>query len=207
VDLGTVSGFAVVFVVIGGLETIDRTSFALIGLAARHRPVPTWTGSAVAFAATTALAVAIGAALSTALGPGGVGLLRIAGGIFLIGYAAWTYFRGGLEEPVTPPPELPSAVAAAFVTIFLLELGDTTMIFEVVFVANFGWVVVLTAGILALWTVAAWDVMVGKWLGARLSPETLRKLVALLLTAVGAATIAYGLFPAFFPALLATVGF
>ena len=92
---------------------------------------------------------------------------------------------------------MPSAFVAAFLTIFLLELGDTTMIFEIVFVTDYGWLIVLSAGALALVSVAAWDVSVGRYLGQRLQPERLRLIVTVAMLVVGAVTILYGAFPGF----------
>lgn len=195
-----VYGLLVVVLVIGGLELIDRTSFALIALASRSHAFGTWAGGALAFVATTVVSVALGAGLSSLFGPERIGWLRVAGGAFLVGYALWVYFR---HEPEVErkAPAYHTALAAAFVTIFLLELGDTTMIFEIVFVANFGWLVVLVAGAAALVSVAAWDVWLGRRLGTRLAPEKLERVVVVVLTAVGLFTIAFGLFPQWFPSL------
>ncbi len=196
---GFVDGFAVVFGVIGGLELVDRTSFALIALASRnHRALPTWFGGAVAFGSTTVLAVLIGVAFEAGLGPGRIELLRVGGGSFLVAYAAWVYAHPeeGASAPAATAPG--TAFAATFLTIFLLELGDTTMVFEVVFVTSLGWMVVLIAGALALVSVAAWDVWLGRRLGAWLEPESLRKMVVVVLVLVGVLTIAYGLSPSTF---------
>jgi putative Ca2+/H+ antiporter (TMEM165/GDT1 family) len=201
VDSGVLAGFAVVFVVVGGLELVDRTSFALIALSTRNRPIPTWAGAAVAFVLATALAVLLGSALEAGLGPERISLIRIGGGTFLIGYAAWlALHREKAGETVVSRAGRPAFVAA-FLTIFLLELGDTTMIFEVVFVANFGAWLVFSAGALALVIVAAWDVTLGRGLSARLRPESLDRVVVVVLVVVGALTIAYGLRPAAFAGL------
>lgn len=189
--------FAIVFAVIGGLELVDRTSFALIAIASRARALPTWAGGALAFVLSTGIAVGAGTALSTVLGPQHIAWLRIGGGVFLIGYALWLYFRGTEEQIGSEESALPSAFVAAFLTIFLLELGDTTMIFEIVFVTDYGWLIVLSAGALALVSVAAWDVNVGRYLGQRLQPERLRLIVTVAMLAVGAVTILYGAFPGF----------
>ena len=196
-----VEGALVVLAVVGGLELVDRTSFALIGLSARLRPLGAWLGGASAFVATTVLAVVVGSALEGLLGPGRLQLLRLAGGLFLIGYAGWVLF-GPEESATTDRADLRGAFAAAFATIFLLELGDTTMIFEIVFVPTFGWVAVLVGGAVGLVTVAAWDVWLGRRLGVRLSPGTVRKLTAGILFVVGALTAAYGLAPSAFPTLV-----
>lgn len=198
--VGTWQGAVTVLAVIGGLELIDRTSFALIGLSARARALGAWLGGSCAFVVTTALAVVVGAALEGFLGPGRIGLLRVAGGLFLIGYAAWTLL-GPQDETPASLPSFSGAFAAAFATILLLELGDTTMVFEVVFVPTFGWAAVLAGGAAGLVTVAAWDVWLGGRLGVHLAPETTRKVVAGVLFVVGALTVAYALAPSAFPAL------
>ena len=200
-DLGLLTGFVLVFAVVGFFELFDRTSFALIALATRSRPLATWAGGASAFVATTVLAVTIGAALEGVLGPTRIGLLRAAGGVFLLGYAGWLYFHRSTEARVAEGRRMPSPFAAAFLTIFLLELGDTTMIFEIVFVTDWGWLTVLLGGALALVAVAAWDVLLGSKLGARVDEDLLDRIVVVVLVAVGAFTIAYGLAPGAFPTL------
>jgi Ca2+/H+ antiporter, TMEM165/GDT1 family len=201
VDLSWTGGFLVVFAVVGVFEIFDRTSFALIVLSARARPLPTWLGGSAAFVASTVIAVTVGAALAAALGPSRVGWLRAAGGTFLIAYALWVYFHPEEEAEVEAETLARPAFLAAFLTIFLLELGDTTQIFEIVFVTDWGWLVVLAAGSLALVTVAAWDVFLGNRLGTRVEPELMRRVVVVVLLIVGAVTIAYGLAPGSFRAL------
>jgi Ca2+/H+ antiporter, TMEM165/GDT1 family len=201
VDLGWLGGFVVVFVVIAVLEVFDRTSFALIALAARSHPFQTWVGGASAFVLTSAVSVTVGSALSDVLGPSRIGLLRVAGGLFLIGYAVWLYYHPEADDPNRIPRTPRTALVTAFVTIFLLELGDTTMIFQIVFVADFGWLVVFAAGALALAMVAGWDSFLGSRLGARLEPRLLHRVVVTVLVIVGAVTIAYGLVPSAFPTL------
>ncbi len=197
---GTLVGALVVLAIIGGLELIDRTSFALIALSARVRALGAWVGGAAAFVTTTVLAVAVGTTLTGLLGPGRLDLLRVAGGLFLLGYATWTLF-GAHDDDAPVSPGLRGAVLAAFTTIFLLELGDTTMIFEIVLVPTFGWLAVLVGGACGLTAVAAWDVWLGGRLGLRLRPATVRKVVATILYVVGVFTIVYGLAPAAFAPL------
>lgn len=199
VDLGALGGFAIVFAVIGVLEVFDRTSFALIALAARSHPLRTWIGGALAFVTTSVIAVTVGAALTEVLGPGRIDLLRIAGGIVLIGYASWLYFHPDSEDPNRLGRTARTALVTAFATVFLLELADTTMIFEIVFVSDFGWETVLIAGALALVTVAAWDAFLGSRLGTRVEPRLLHRIVVVVLLVVGVATILYGLMPSGFP--------
>ena len=199
-DLGLIGAFLVVFAVVGGFELFDRTSFALIALSTRNPPLPSWAGAALAFVASTAIAVTLGDVLASALGPGRIGLVRVVGGAFLIAYAGWLYVHP-VAETGPPHPTTSSAFLAVFLTIFLLELGDTTMIFELVFVADWGWLLVFAAGALALVLVAAWDVFLGSRLGTRVDSHTLERVVVVVLVIVGSLTIAYGLAPAAFPTL------
>ena len=194
-----VSSFVIVFAVIGLTELIDRTNFALIGLAAKYRPVSVWAGAAEAFWTTTLLAVGIGAALLAVLG-GQIIYLRLGGGIFLLAYAAYLFF---VPESARRSPVGRSPFMTAFLLILLLELGDTTMVFTISFVLSMpsAIVVALAAG-LALTCVAGSAAIVGRRLGARLEPEVLERVVIVVLTIVGIVTILYALEPGWFPSLL-----
>jgi putative Ca2+/H+ antiporter (TMEM165/GDT1 family) len=202
-DLG---GFLIVFAVVGGFELFDRTSFSIIALAARGHAFPTWGGGATAFLASSAVAVSVGAALVELLGPSRIGLIRAAAGTFLIGYALYLWYRGP-EDPATQTTTRRTAYLTALTTVFLLELGDTTMIVEVLFVTTWGWLVVFAAGAAALIAVAAWASWLGNRLGTRVEPMLLHRIVVAILLVVGALTILYGLAPGAFASLsLATLG-
>ncbi|HXQ49242.1 MAG TPA: TMEM165/GDT1 family protein [Thermoplasmata archaeon] len=191
-----VADFVLVFAVLGGLELLDRTNFALIGLAAKQDPRSTWAGAASAFAITTVLAVAIGAALLVALG-GHVVYLRLGGGILLLGYAGYLLV---VPESDRRPPEGRSAFATAFLLIFLLELGDTTMVFTILFVSTTQQpLVVGVAAALALMLVAASASWIGSHLGARVEPKLLERVVVGILLVAGVVTILYALAPGWFP--------
>ncbi len=195
-----VANFLVVFGVILFFEFFDRTNFALIALAAKQPPRPTWIGAAVAFVVVSGIAVTIGAALTDVLGPQHIAYLRIGGGLFLVGYALFVYFENDEEIRLASVPR--SALLTAFLLIFLLELGDTTMIFEIVFVGTTGNpLLVFVAGSLALVSVAATGSLLGARLGARVDPQRLKRIVVVVLLIVGVLTILYGVAPQVFPVL------
>jgi putative Ca2+/H+ antiporter (TMEM165/GDT1 family) len=198
--VGLVVEFALVFAVIGGTELIDRTNFALIGLASKQPPLATWAGAASAFALTSALAVLVGAALLAAL-HGQIAYLRLGGGAVLLGYAGYLAI---VPEADRRPPSGRSGFATAFLWVGLLELGDTTMILIIVFVSAMPSApIVFVAAALALALVAASAALIGSRLGARVEPRVLDRLVTVILAVVGAVTILYALEPAWFPALTA----
>jgi putative Ca2+/H+ antiporter (TMEM165/GDT1 family) len=187
-----VTSFLIVFAVIGGTELIDRTSFAVMGLAAKNRASAVWAGAASAFVLTTAIAVIVGTALLEALG-GHVVYLRVGGGLFLLAYAGYLLV---VPESERRPPTGRSALTTAFLLILLLELGDTTMIFTIVFVSTMpsALVVGLAAGS-ALVLVAGTSTLIGARLGARVEPVALERFVIVVLTVVGVVTIVYALDP------------
>ena len=191
--------YAVVFAVIAGTELLDRTNFALIGLAAKYSPWRVWAGASCAFAITTALSVAIGAALLAAL-HGNTIYLRLGGGAVLLGYAGYLALKKGREED---RPAHRSTFWTAFLLILLLELGDTTMILTVVFVGALPdpYLVGLAAGF-ALLAVAASASVLGSRLGARVEPASLERLVVVLLAVIGVLTIITALAPGLLPNVL-----
>ncbi|MHB8352190.1 MAG: TMEM165/GDT1 family protein, partial [Thermoplasmata archaeon] len=185
-----------VFLVVGGVELVDRTHFALIGFSARNPPLASWVGAAGAFLLTSGLAVLVGAILVDTL-HGEFLYLRLGGAAFLIGYAIYLIL---VPESQRTPPAARSATAGAFLLIFLLELGDTTMILMILFVTEIGNpILVYAAGAAALCTVAAIGCTIGSQLGARIEPKLLDRIVPLLLIAVAVATIIFALNPGWVP--------
>jgi putative Ca2+/H+ antiporter (TMEM165/GDT1 family) len=192
------SVFVLVFAVIAGTELLDRTNFALIGFSSRQSARSAWLGAAGAYLVTTILAVLVGTAILAAL-HGQIVYLRLGGGVFLLGYAAYLAL---VPESQRRPPSGRSALTAAFLLILLLELGDTTMILTIVLVGTFGDpLIVGVAAALALFTVAAVACLIGSRLGARIEPQHLDRIVIIILTIVGIVTILYALFPGSFPSL------
>lgn len=185
--------FAVVYGVIGGLELVDRTSFAVLGLAAKNHPRTVWAGAASAFLVTSALAVSIGAALVTLL-HGSLQYLRVGGGIFLLGYAGYLFV---VPEHERVPPKGRTVFASAFLLILLLELADTTMIYTILAVTWFpaDILVVFAGAALALASVAAVASTVGHHMKGRIDPAQLDRVVAVLLIVIAIVTIVFALDP------------
>ncbi|HEV2231324.1 MAG TPA: TMEM165/GDT1 family protein [Thermoplasmata archaeon] len=194
-----IATFGFVFGVIFLLELVDRTNFAVIGLAARQATWPTWAGAAVAFLATSGIAVAIGTLFLTVL-KGDLVFLKLGGGAFILGYAGYLSL---VPPEARAPPSGRSAFASAFLLIFLLELGDSTMILIVLFAGTTGApLLVFAAGASALLAVASIGSNLGRRLGARVEPKVLDRLVIGILVVVGLITIVAALEPGWIPSLL-----
>jgi Ca2+/H+ antiporter, TMEM165/GDT1 family len=182
-----------VFAVVGGLELLDRTNFALLGLAARRPGLATWAGAATAFLATSAIAVALGTLVLAALAPD-LRYVEAAGGLLILAFA-FHLARAPAEAPADASRR--GAFASAFLLIFLLELGDTTMILLVLFTGSLGDPVgVYLFGSAALLGVAALACWAGARLGARVSPRVLQRAVVTILVIVGSVTVLVAAFPA-----------
>lgn len=190
--------FAFVFAFIGGLELLDRTCFALIAYSSKHPPFQTWAGASAAFVVTSAISVGVGGSLEAVFHQELV-WVRVGGGVVLLGYAAYLLL---VPEQDRQPPTGRSTFAATFILIFLLELGDTTMIFTILFTVEFGaLLVVFGAAALALACVSAFAAILGSRLGSRVEPHLLERLVVGILVIAGVLTILYALVPGLFGGL------
>jgi putative Ca2+/H+ antiporter (TMEM165/GDT1 family) len=190
-----VVAFFTVLTLVGGFEIVDRSNLSLIAFSSRHNALRSWIGAAAAFVSVSAIAVTAGAVLLHSLGPGHIGEIRAAGGLVLIGYAIYLLFHIDRVEGSEPPRSAATPILGAFLLIFFLELGDTTMILEVILVANFGIVIVFAGGAIALALVAALGCFVGSRIGPRISKRRMDRLVVAILMAVGVLTVLYGLAP------------
>jgi putative Ca2+/H+ antiporter (TMEM165/GDT1 family) len=198
VALSPVGEFFFVFAVVAGIELLDRSNFALIAYASDHPAWPTWIGGVTALAAATLLALGIGSLL-IALLQGELVYLRLAGGVVLLGYAAFVAFS---PEREPKPQEGRATAAGAFAMIFLLEFFDTSMIFIIILVATIGNpLLVGSAAVLAFVAVASTAVLIGARLGPRVEPRYLNRIVVVVLSVVGVLTILSALVPALFPEL------
>ncbi len=193
---GAAVDLLVVFLVVGGVELVDRTHFALIGYAARNPPLASWFGAAAAFLTTSALAVVVGAVLVDAL-RGDFLYLRLGGAAFLVGYALYLL---AIPESERTAPATRGVAAGAFLLIFLLELGDTTMILLILFETEYANpLLVFVGGAAALSTVAAIGCTIGSQLGVRIEPKLLDRIVPFVLLGVAAVTILFALRPGWIP--------
>lgn len=170
----------------------DKSQLLVLAFATRHAALPVIAGIVVAAAAVQGLSVAVGAALGAALPDT---LIGVVAGVAFLAVAAWT-LRGDDDEAEEADAAqatrrrsglaLAAVVAATFV---VGELGDKTMLATFALAARQDplatWVGA-TAGMVAANLVA---VVVGRQLGARISPRGVRIGSAVLFAAAGVLVI------------------
>ena len=174
----------------------DKSQLLVLAFATRHAALPVVAGIVVAAAVVQGLSVAVGAAIGAVLPETAIGVVA---GIAFLAVAAWT-LRGDDDEAeeghAAGARRRRSGVALAAVvasTFVVGELGDKTMLATFALAARQDplatWVGA-TGGMVAANLVA---VVVGRQLGARISPRTIRMGSAALFAVAGIVVIATAL--------------
>ena len=172
------------FVVIFPAELPDKSLFASLVLGTRFRPLPVFCGVAAAFAVHVLIAVSVGSAF--ALLPERLVLFVVAA-LFAGGSALLLLGKeddaDGAEATRTIADRRPVRVAlASFGVVFLGEWGDITQITTANLAARYGDPVGVGLGaLLALWSVAALALTVGRGLVARVPTRLVRRLTGVVL--------------------------
>jgi Ca2+/H+ antiporter, TMEM165/GDT1 family len=182
------------FVVIFPAELPDKSMFASLVLGSRFRPLPVFCGVAAAFAVHVVIAVSIGSVF--ALLPQRL-VLVVAAALFA-GGAAWLLLGreddqdAAGEAPRTMADQRPLRVAlASFGVIFVGEWGDITQITTANLAARYGDPVSVGIGaLLALWSVAALALTVGRRLLQRIPTRLVRRLTGAALAVLAVVTVA-----------------
>ena len=124
-------------------EIGDKTQLLAFVLAAKfRRPLPIIAAIFVATIANHAFAAAIGAWITSLLGPD---ILRWVLGASFIAMAAWTLVPDKFDEDDTPISR-GGVFWTTCVAFFLVEIGDKTQVATIALGAQFGSVVLVTMG-------------------------------------------------------------
>ena len=180
------------FVVIFPAELPDKSLFASLVLGTRFRPLPVFCGVAAAFAVHVLIAVTIGGVF--ALLPERL-VLFVAAALFAGGSALLLLGRedhaDAAETPRTMADQRPVRVAlASFGVVFLGEWGDITQITTANLAARYRDPFSVGIGaLLALWSVSALALTVGRGLVRRVPARLVRRLTGLVLAVLAAATL------------------
>jgi putative Ca2+/H+ antiporter (TMEM165/GDT1 family) len=184
------------FVVIFPAELPDKSMFASLVLGTRFRPLPVFVGVAAAFAVHVVIAVSIGSVFS--LLPERLVLFVVAA-LFAGGSALLLLGKDDEEQEEEGTAEASRAGAdqrplrvalASFGVVFLGEWGDITQITTANLAARYRDPVSVGVGaVLALWSVSALALTVGRGLVRRVPTRLVRRLTGVVLAVLAVATL------------------
>jgi Ca2+/H+ antiporter, TMEM165/GDT1 family len=194
-----------IFGVVALLQLPGKSNFGVITLSTRHPHRDVFIGASVGLAAATVVSVSIGYGAETVLGPY-LAWVKAVGGLVLIAF--------GVREIASPPAPVhepgegtPTAARTpgqvrtiALGLAFLLEMGDTSQILAIVFVASTGNVLlVFLAATAALVTITAVSSRGASYLRRSVPEARLRVVLGTVLLVVGALTVLLAVDPALLP--------
>ena len=169
-------------------EIGDKTQLLSLVLAARFRkPLPIIAGILVATLLNHALAGAVGAWITSLLGPT---VMRWVLGVSFLAMAIWTLVPDKLEAENAGPAGRFGVFGTTVVTFFLLEMGDKTQIATVALAARFPSLSAVVAGTtvgMMLANVPA--VLVGDKAAGRLPIRVIHGIAAVLFAVLGVLTL------------------
>ncbi|MBW7862276.1 MAG: TMEM165/GDT1 family protein [Rhodocyclaceae bacterium] len=173
-------------------EIGDKTQLLAFMLAARFRaPWPILSGILVATLANHAFAAALGAWLTSVIGPD---TLRWLLGLSFLAMAVWILIPDKLDEKDAAIPRI-GVFAATTVAFFLAEMGDKTQIATVMLAARYDtFIAVVTGTTLGMMIANAPAVLAGDRIARRLPVTLLHGIAAVLFAVLGlGALIGWGM--------------
>jgi putative Ca2+/H+ antiporter (TMEM165/GDT1 family) len=165
-------------------EMGDKTQLLALVLAARFRkPWPIVAGIFVATVVNHALAGAVGAWVTTVIGPQA---LRWILGVSFIAMAVWMLIPDKLDEDDKPSGRRMGVFATTVVAFFLAEMGDKTQIATVMLAARYdAWAAVVAGTTLGMMLANAPVVWLGERITRRVPIRTVHVVSAVLFAVLG----------------------
>ena len=169
-------------------EIGDKTQLLAFILAARFKkPVPIVAGILCATIVNHGLAGALGAWITTAVGPA---TLRWILGISFIGMAVWTLIPDSIEAEETDMAKRLGVFGATLLTFFLAEMGDKTQIATIAMAAHYATPVLVVIGTtLGMLLADVPAVIVGEKLAGRIPLKLVHGVAAAIFAGLGVATL------------------
>jgi putative Ca2+/H+ antiporter (TMEM165/GDT1 family) len=172
-------------------EIGDKTQLLTLVLAARHRkPWPIVAGIFVATLANHAIAGAVGAWLTTVIGPDA---MRWILGLSFIAMAVWMLIPDRLEGDAGASRTIGGVFVTTTILFFLVEIGDKTQVATVALAARFDSLVAVVMGTTFGMLVANAPVAYfGEALARRMPVRTVHVVTAVIFAALGVGVLAVG---------------
>lgn len=168
-------------------EIGDKTQLLALVLAAKFRkPVPIILGILVATLANHAMAGAIGAWVSAAIGPTA---MRWILGLSFIAMALWTLIPDKYEEAKDTAPRF-GVFGTTLIAFFLLEMGDKTQIATVALAAKYSSLLAVIAGTtLGMMLANVPAVLIGQVAAKKLPMQIVHGIAALIFFVLGVSVL------------------
>jgi putative Ca2+/H+ antiporter (TMEM165/GDT1 family) len=168
-------------------EIGDKTQLLAFVLAARfRRPLPIVAAIFVATIANHAFAAAIGAWITSLMGPE---ILRWVLGASFLAMAAWTLVPDKLDEEETQLAKY-GVFLTTLIAFFLAEMGDKTQVATVALAARYHGIVAVVAGTtLGMMLANVPAVYFGDKIANKVSLKLVHGIAALIFAALGVATL------------------
>jgi len=172
-------------------EIGDKTQLLTLALASRYgRPWPIIAGIITATVVNHAIAGAVGAWLTGALGPD---LVRWVLAVSFIAMAAWVFVPDRLHNGAGASRTVRGVFLSTTVLFFLAEIGDKTQIATVALAARFSSLAAVVLGTTIGMVVANAPVAIfGEPLARRLPTRAVRAITACAFGALGIGVLAFG---------------
>ncbi|WP_405608941.1 TMEM165/GDT1 family protein [Streptomyces sp. NBC_01511] len=171
--LAILTAFGLIFLA----ELPDKTMFASLAMGTRMRPLYVWFGTSTAFLVHVAIAVGAGSLLSM-LPAMAVKLVSAA----LFAFGAFVLLRGGDEDEEEGAGKTVTGFwpvyTTAFMAVFISEWGDLTQITTANLAASNGWLPTAIGSALALMSVSALALLVGRFIAQRVPLKTVQRIGA-----------------------------
>ena len=173
--------------IVGLAEIGDKTQLLAFVLAAKfRRPLPIVLAIFVATIVNHACAAAIGAWVTSVLGPG---LLRWVLGVSFLAMAAWTLIPDKLDEEDTKLAGY-GVFLTTLLAFFMAEMGDKTQVATVALAARYHDVYAVVLGTtLGMMLANVPAVYLGDKIAGRVSLRLVHGIAALVFAVLGAATL------------------
>lgn len=172
-------------------EIGDKTQLLTLVLAARYKkPWPIVVGIFVATLVNHAIAGAVGAWLTKAIGPDA---MRWILGVSFIGMAAWMLIPDKLDADAAATRKVGGVFVTTTFLFFLAEIGDKTQIATVALAARFDSLVAVVMGTTVGMLIANAPVaFFGEALAKRLPVRAVHIVAALIFVALGVGILVFG---------------
>lgn len=195
---GAIGPFLTIVGTVFVVELTDKDALLLLSLATTKSARLVFAAGSIAFTITSAIIVLVGSALVSYIP---ILWIKLAGGTIMVAYAVWGYVRSTNAESSTKREEerlLGRAgkreIYGFIVILFSLALldlaGDATEVITILFVAQYGDVLIVFSGaVVALVAASGLEAALGNRLGRVLSARGARYLSTAVLLVIGTVII------------------